>query len=42
MRLGTADGLPSDVVRDVEESADGRLWFATDAGLAVLRPSDAP
>ena len=33
-------GLPSNAVRDIEESRDGRLWFATDAGLAVLSPTD--
>jgi ligand-binding sensor domain-containing protein len=32
----TADGLPSDDVRDVAVAADGTLWFATAQGVAAF------
>lgn len=33
----TADGLPSNDVKDIHESPDGTLWFATYSGLAALK-----
>ncbi|MDQ2856997.1 MAG: hypothetical protein M3R68_11755, partial [Acidobacteriota bacterium] len=33
-RYTTADGLPSDFVLRVSQSADGRIWISTDSGLA--------
>jgi hypothetical protein len=32
----SADGLPSDSVRDMQQDAQGRVWIATDYGIAVL------
>jgi hypothetical protein len=33
--LTSADGLPSDSVRDMRRDAQGRIWIATDYGIAV-------
>jgi hypothetical protein len=32
----SADGLPSDSVRDMQQDAQGRVWIATDYGIAFL------
>ncbi len=32
---GLDEGLPSELVKDIYQSPDGRLWIATDQGLAV-------
>ena len=37
-RFTISDGLPDNVVRDIEIGDDGFLWFATDGGLAVYAP----
>jgi hypothetical protein len=34
--FASADGLPSDSVRDMQEDAQARVWIATDYGIAVL------
>lgn len=41
-RLTMADGLPSDVVYDIDRGPDGALWFATDAGAARYMPGPPP
>lgn len=41
LRLGRADGLPSDSIKSLEFDDAGRAWVATDAGLAVVDP-DGP
>jgi hypothetical protein len=33
--LTSDDGLPSDSVRDIQADAQGRIWIATDYGIAV-------
>jgi len=35
-RLGTADGLPGENIKDILEDAKGDLWVSTDRGLAWL------
>lgn len=37
---GLRDGLPSLNVRDILAAADGSVWVATDAGLAVISPGE--
>ena len=42
---GAAEGLPSTVVQGIVEDAQGRIWAATNNGVAAYRPntdSDAP
>src|SRR4029079_843601 len=38
---GSADGLPSQVVRATLEGRDGGLWIATDGGLVEMRGRQA-
>lgn len=37
-RITVADGLPSDVVFDIDGGPDGEVWFATDRGAARWSP----
>lgn len=39
LRLGQADGLPSEAIKSLELDDAGRAWVATDAGLAVVDPA---
>jgi AraC-like DNA-binding protein len=40
-QMTTANGLPSNYVRSLVKGRDGRIWIATDEGLAFVSP-DAP
>ena len=40
-QITTADGLPSNYVRSLAQSRDGRIWIATNEGLAFMS-SDSP
>ena len=39
-QITTANGLPSNYVRSLVKSRDGRIWIATDEGLAFVNPGD--
>ena len=39
-QLTTANGLPSNYVRSLVKSRDGRIWIATDEGLSFVLPED--
>src|SRR5438128_655327 len=38
--FGVADGLPASRCHDVKATRDGRVWVATEAGIAVLDPDE--
>jgi AraC-like DNA-binding protein len=40
-QITTANGLPSNYVRSLVKSRDGRIWIATDEGLAFVKSGDA-
>jgi len=40
-QITTANGLPSNYVRSLVKSRDGRIWIATDEGLAFVKPDDS-
>ena len=40
-QITTANGLPSNYVRSLVKSRDGRIWIATDEGLAFIKSGDA-
>ena len=40
--LDTRDGLVGDHVWGIYQDANGRMWFATDSGVAHYRPSSVP
>jgi len=39
-QLTTANGLPSNYVRSLLKSRDGRIWIATDEGLSFVAPGE--
>ena len=39
-QITTANGLPSNYVRSLVKSSDGRIWIATDEGLAFVKSGD--